>query len=69
MLKSLPIEGNKLRQTTAIAKKSLPRLVHHFHQPITKEIARHKIKREKLIKDNKNFSPSIFSKWEICMLK
>jgi hypothetical protein len=64
--KALPIQGKKLRQTTTIAKKSLPRLAHHFHQPITKAIAIHKSTREKLAKDSENFSPILLQMGELC---
>jgi hypothetical protein len=45
--KPYQFKGKKLRQTTTIEKKVLPRLAHHFQQPITKEVAIHKRKREK----------------------
>jgi hypothetical protein len=61
----LPIQGKMLRQTTTIAKKSLPRLAHHFHQPITKKVAIHKSTREKIAKDSENFSPRPLQMGEI----
>jgi hypothetical protein len=45
--------------------KRLSRIEHHFHQPITKKVSIHKIKREKLAKDSENFSPILLKMGEL----
>ena len=66
MKKILTNSRKLLRQTTTIENKSLPRIAHHFHQPITKDsdIQEHKRERE-LAKDGENFSPILLTMGEL----
>jgi hypothetical protein len=56
-----------LIKTTSIEKKSLPRLVHHLHQPIAKEIAIYKSANEKLSKESENLIPILLTNGRVML--